>query len=101
MNVVANPAIGLMAQACAAHFRRLRGTAHCTLNRFATVAAVVGSYKHPEFIVNVKEIGKILLVNYENIDASTVTTIEAAPFLHDGGWDRSGRYFLLRRMNPT
>ena len=23
-----------------------------------------------------------------------VTTIDAAPFLHDGGWDRSGRYFL-------
>lgn len=58
------------------------------------VAAIVGSHKHPEFIVNVKETGKILLVNYENIDALAVTTIEAAPFLHDGGWDRSGRYFL-------
>lgn len=58
------------------------------------VAAIVGSHKHPEFIVNVKETGKILLVNYENIDALQVTTIDAAPFLHDGGWDRSGRYFL-------
>src|SRR5690554_4309398 len=58
------------------------------------VAAIVGSHKHPEFIINVKETGKILLVNYENIDALQVTTIDAAPFLHDGGWDRSGRYFM-------
>ena len=58
------------------------------------VAAIVGSHMHPEFIVNVKETGKILLVNYEDIDALTVTTIDAAPFLHDGGWDASGRYFL-------
>ncbi|MFU8877566.1 MAG: cytochrome D1 domain-containing protein [Wenzhouxiangellaceae bacterium] len=58
------------------------------------VAAIVGSHMHPEFIVNVKETGKILLVNYENIDALSVTTIDAAPFLHDGGWDSSGRYFL-------
>nr|WP_157092344.1 cytochrome D1 domain-containing protein [Thioalkalivibrio nitratireducens] len=58
------------------------------------VAAIVGSHLHPEFIVNVKETGKILLVNYEDIDALNVTTIDAAPFLHDGGWDRSGRYFL-------
>lgn len=58
------------------------------------VAAIVGSHLHPEFIVNVKETGKILLVNYENFDALQVTTIDAAPFLHDGGWDVSGRYFL-------
>jgi len=58
------------------------------------VAAIVGSHLHPEFIVNVKETGKILLVNYENLDALQVTTIDAAPFLHDGGWDSSGRYFL-------
>jgi len=58
------------------------------------VAAIVGSHKHPEFIVNVKETGQILLVNYEDMDNLMVTTIGAAPFLHDGGWDRSGRYFL-------
>jgi nitrite reductase (NO-forming) / hydroxylamine reductase len=58
------------------------------------VAAIVGSHLHPEFIVNVKETGKILLVNYEDIDNLQVTTIDAAPFLHDGGWDASGRYFL-------
>lgn len=58
------------------------------------VAAIVASHQHPEFIVNVKETGKILLVNYERLDALTVTTIDAARFLHDGGWDRSRRYFL-------
>jgi nitrite reductase (NO-forming)/hydroxylamine reductase len=58
------------------------------------VAAIVGSHQHPEFIVNVKETGQILLVNYEDIDNLQVTTIGAAPFLHDGGWDASGRYFM-------
>jgi nitrite reductase (NO-forming)/hydroxylamine reductase len=58
------------------------------------VAAIVASHNHPEFIVNVKETGKILLVNYEDVDNLSVTTIGAARFLHDGGWDRSKRYFL-------
>jgi nitrite reductase (NO-forming)/hydroxylamine reductase len=58
------------------------------------VAAIVASHEHPEFIVNVKETGKILLVNYEDIDNLSVTTIPAARFLHDGGWDSTHRYFL-------
>jgi len=58
------------------------------------VAAIVASHQHPEFIVNVKETGKILLVNYEDIDNLNVTTIGAARFLHDGGWDATKRYFL-------
>ena len=58
------------------------------------VAAIVASHEHPDFIVNVKETGKILLVNYEDIDSLQVTTIPAARFLHDGGWDRTHRYFL-------
>ncbi len=58
------------------------------------VAAIVASHEHPEFIVNVKETGKILLVNYEDIDNLAVTTIPAARFLHDGGWDATHRYFL-------
>jgi len=58
------------------------------------VAAIVASHEHPEFIVNVKETGKILLVNYSDIDNLSVTTIPAARFLHDGGWDKTHRYFL-------
>jgi len=58
------------------------------------VAAIVASHEHPEFIVNVKETGKILLVNYKDVDNLSVTTIPAARFLHDGGWDSTHRYFL-------
>ena len=58
------------------------------------VAAIVASHEHPDFIVNVKETGKIMLVNYQDLDALEITTIEAAQFLHDGGWDRTKRYFL-------
>jgi nitrite reductase (NO-forming) / hydroxylamine reductase len=58
------------------------------------VAAIVGSHEHPEFIVNVKETGRILLVDYSDLDALKVTTLDAARFLHDGGWDVTKRYFL-------
>jgi nitrite reductase (NO-forming)/hydroxylamine reductase len=58
------------------------------------VAAIVASHEHPEFIVNVKETGKILLVNFEDIQNLKVITIGAARFLHDGGWDSTKRYFL-------
>ena len=58
------------------------------------VAAIVASHEHPEFIVNVKETGKVLMVNYEDIDNLQVTEIPAARFLHDGGWDSTQRYFL-------
>jgi nitrite reductase (NO-forming)/hydroxylamine reductase len=59
------------------------------------VAAIVASHFHPEFIVNVKETGKILLVNYSDLKNLQVTTISAERFLHDGGFDRTGRYFLV------
>ena len=58
------------------------------------VAAIVASHEHPEFIVNVKETGKVLMVNYEDLDNMKVTTIDAARFLHDGGWDSTKRYFM-------
>ena len=58
------------------------------------VAAILASHKHPEFIVNVKETGKILLVNYKDLDNLSITTINAAPFLHDGGWYSTHRYFM-------
>ena len=42
-----------------------------------------------------KETGKILLVNYKDLNNLKVTAIDAARFLHDGGWDSTGRYFLV------
>lgn len=59
------------------------------------VAAIVASHYKPEFVVNVKETGKILLVDYSDIKNLKVTTIEAERFLHDGGLDSTGRYFLV------
>jgi nitrite reductase (NO-forming)/hydroxylamine reductase len=58
------------------------------------VAAIVASHQHPEFIVNVKETGKVLMVNYENLDDLKITSIDAARYLHDGGWDSTRRYFM-------
>ncbi len=59
------------------------------------VASIVATHDKPEFVVNVKETGKILLVDYSDINALKVTEIGAARFLHDGGWDSSKRYFLV------
>ncbi|MBF0125099.1 MAG: c-type cytochrome [Magnetococcales bacterium] len=58
------------------------------------VAAIVASHYRPEFIVNVKETGQVLMVNYSDINNLTVTTIPTAQFLHDGGWDATHRYFM-------
>lgn len=59
------------------------------------VASIVASHYKPEFIVNVKETGKTLMVDYSNLDALKVTEIGTARFLHDGGWDASKRYFMV------
>ena len=59
------------------------------------VASIVASHFNPEFVVNVKETGKILMVNYEDIKNLKVTAIDAERFLHDGGFDSTGRYFLV------
>ena len=58
------------------------------------VAAIVASHQKPEFIINVKETGKVLMVNYEDLDNLQVTEIGTARFLHDGGWDSTQRYFM-------
>jgi nitrite reductase (NO-forming) / hydroxylamine reductase len=59
------------------------------------VASILASHFRPEFIVNVKETGKIQLVDYTDLDNLKVTEIEAERFLHDGGLDASKRYFLV------
>ena len=59
------------------------------------VASIVASHYKPEFIVNVKETGKTLMVDYSNLDALKVTEVANARFLHDGGWDASKRYFMV------
>jgi len=59
------------------------------------VASIVASHYKPEFVVNVKETGKTLMVNYTDINAITTKEIPVAKFLHDGGLDSSKRYFMV------
>ncbi|MBO1113948.1 cytochrome D1 domain-containing protein [Bordetella petrii] len=59
------------------------------------VASIVASLQKPEWVVNVKETGQILLVDYTDLHNLKTTAIESAKFLHDGGWDASGRYFMV------
>ncbi len=59
------------------------------------VASIVASHYKPEFLVNVKETGKTLMVDYSDLDALKITEIGSARFLHDGGWDSTKRYFMV------
>ncbi len=59
------------------------------------VAAIVAEHARPHFVVNVKETGKIVMVNYSDLNNIRSTEVGAARFLHDGGWDASKRYFLV------
>ena len=59
------------------------------------VASIVSSHYNPEFIVNVKETGKILFVDYTDLKNLKTVEVEAERFLHDGGFDSTKRYFLV------
>ncbi|WP_174874568.1 nitrite reductase [Vogesella oryzae] len=59
------------------------------------VASIVASHYKPEFVINAKESGKIMMVDYSDLNNLKTTTIDSAKFLHDGGFDSSGRYFLV------
>ncbi len=63
----------------------------------ARVASIVASHKDPIWVVNVKETGMVYLVDYSDLDKIDENTakIPTAQFLHDGGWDHSGKYFLV------
>ncbi len=58
------------------------------------VAAIVASHFNPEFFVNVKETGMVYAVDYRDLSNLKIKMIEAAPFLHDGGFESSHRYFM-------
>ncbi|QXL84627.1 nitrite reductase [Comamonas sp. NLF-1-9] len=58
------------------------------------VAAIVSSHQKPEFLVNAKETGKIWTVDYTDLKNLKTKQIDAAKYLHDGGFDSTGRYFL-------
>jgi len=65
------------------------------------VASIVSSEFKPEFVVNVKETGKTLMVDYSDINALKMTEIGSARYLHDGGWDSTKRYFMVAANNSN
>ena len=58
------------------------------------VAAIVSSHQKPEFLINAKETGKIWMVDYTDLENLKAKQLDAAKFLHDGGFDSTRRYFL-------
>lgn len=61
----------------------------------ARVASIVASHTDPVWICNIKERGMVDIVDYTNPKKPKITEIPSARFLHDGGWDVTGRYFLV------
>ena len=59
------------------------------------VASIVASHFAPEFIINVKETGKTLMVDYSDLVNLKTTEVATERFLHDGGFDSTLRYFLV------
>ena len=59
------------------------------------VASIVSSHFKPEFVVNVKETGKSIVVDYTDVNELRTREIPVAKFLHDGGFDSSKRYFMI------
>ncbi|MEN4013748.1 MAG: cytochrome D1 domain-containing protein [Bellilinea sp.] len=65
------------------------------------VASIVASHFSPKWVINVKETGQIWLVDYTDIHNPAIKMLEAERFLHDGGWDSTGRYFLVAANNAN
>ena len=61
----------------------------------ARVASIVASHTDPVWICNVKERGMVDIVDYTDPEHPKIEEIPTARFLHDGGWDYTGRYFLV------
>ncbi|MEI8156076.1 MAG: cytochrome D1 domain-containing protein [Burkholderiales bacterium] len=58
------------------------------------VAAIVSSHYRPEFLINAKETGMVHMVDYSDLENLKVTMINTPRFLHDGGFESTGRYFM-------
>jgi nitrite reductase (NO-forming)/hydroxylamine reductase len=59
------------------------------------VATIVASHHDPEWVVAVKETGLVWLIDYSDLANLHITQIESERFLHDGGFDATGRYLLI------
>jgi nitrite reductase (NO-forming)/hydroxylamine reductase len=59
------------------------------------VAAIAASPFEPTWVLALKESGYVGLVDYSLPDFPLAAEIPAVRFLHDGGWDHTGRYVLV------
>jgi nitrite reductase (NO-forming)/hydroxylamine reductase len=59
------------------------------------VATIVALHHAPEWVIAIKETGMVWMVDYSDLDNLTMTQIATERFLHDGGFDATGRYLLL------
>ncbi len=59
------------------------------------VAAIIASHHDPIWIIALKESGHVGIVDYSQESFPMVQRIATERFLHDGGWDHTGRYFLV------
>jgi len=59
------------------------------------VAAIVASHTDPVWVLGLKESGHVGIVDYSQPGFPMTSKIPAERFLHDGGWDHTGRYFLI------
>jgi nitrite reductase (NO-forming)/hydroxylamine reductase len=60
------------------------------------VDSIVASPFEPSWVIALKESGYVGIVNYSQQGFPlTEPLIPAELFLHDGGWDQTGRYFLV------
>lgn len=59
------------------------------------VAAIVASDTHPVWVIALKESGYVGIIDYSLPGYPMVTRLATEKFLHDGGFDHTGRYFML------
>jgi nitrite reductase (NO-forming) / hydroxylamine reductase len=59
------------------------------------IVSIASSHYYPEFILTVKETGKLILTDYSNLLSLKTKHIQVASLLHKGGFDHSKRYFLV------
>jgi len=62
------------------------------------IASIVASHNDPVWVVSQKEAGYVSIVDYSDpagLNFPITANIATAKFLHDGGFDHTGNYFLV------
>jgi nitrite reductase (NO-forming)/hydroxylamine reductase len=59
------------------------------------IAVIVASHYNPYWLLALKESGHVAVVDYSAPDFPIIAMLEADRFLHDGGWDHTGRYLIV------